>query len=125
MENKKLFLLWLDDRRNPFEKDWQVWLCKYGPLAQPYETVWVTTYIEFVDWIKASGLPDAVCFDNDIADFTGPGGAELRGVDCCKWLVEYCLDNNLELPKYAIQSSNYNGREYIDGTFKSFNARKK
>lgn len=125
MTQKKNILLWLDDRRDPFKRDWQVWLCKYGPLAPPYEIIWVITYMEFVDWIKANGLPAGICFDNDLGDFSGPDGSELRGIDCCKWLVEYCLDSNVEMPLHAIQSSNTNAREFIDGTFKSFKNRQR
>ena len=42
-------------------------------------------------------------------------------MDCAKWLVEYCIDNNKKLPLYNIQSANSVGRENIDSLLKSFN----
>jgi hypothetical protein len=45
---------------------------------------------------------------------------EKTGFDCAKWLVEYCLDNKLQLPLYNIQSANPVGKANIDGLFKSF-----
>lgn len=115
-------ILFLDDRRNPFEKDWKDWIFKYGSTEniENYEVVWVKSFKAFTDWITENGLPIEIFFDHDISDFTGVDGTELRGIDCAKWLVEYCLDNNLSMPPYAIQSSNYDGRENIDGLLKSF-----
>lgn len=49
-------------------------------------------------------LPDGICFDHDL-------GEEKTGYDCAKWLVDYCMDNNLKLPLYAIQSANPVGKE--------------
>jgi hypothetical protein len=44
----------------------------------------------------------------------------MTGFDCAKWLVDYCLDNKVKLPRYGIQSSNTPGKENIDALFKSF-----
>ena len=57
-------LLWLDDKRNPHEKDW----LKFSPIEQPYEVIWVKNYNEFVRWITENGLPDGICFDHDLSD---------------------------------------------------------
>lgn len=105
-------LLWLDDARNPFDKkmDWLI----YSPIGRNVDVVWVASYQQFVAYITKHGLPDAICFDHDL-------GEEEDGYDCAKWLVNYCLDNNKPLPKYAIQSANPVGRENIDGLFISFN----
>lgn len=45
---------------------------------------------------------------------------EKTGYDCAKWLVEYCLDNNLKLPKWNIQSANPVGKDNINGLLLSF-----
>ena len=42
------------------------------------------------------------------------------GYDCAKWLVEYCIDYNKELPLYNIQSANPVGKENIDKLLKNF-----
>ena len=102
-------LLWLDDYRNPLENDWFV----FSPIGRDVEVSWVKNYREFVSWIHLNGLPDGICFDHDL-------GEEKTGYDAAKWLVEYCLDYNLDLPKWSIQSSNPVGRENIECLFKSF-----
>jgi len=42
------------------------------------------------------------------------------GYDCAKWLVNYCIDGNLILPKWNIQSSNPVGKDNINGLLTSF-----
>ncbi|CAN5465015.1 hypothetical protein BH10BAC1_BH10BAC1_11570 [soil metagenome] len=102
-------LLWLDDYRNPLVDNW----LSYSPIEQPYEVFWVKDASEFKQWINVNQLPDAICFDHDL-------GEDESGFDCAKWLVEYCMDNSLKLPKYKIQSANPVGKDNIDGLFKSF-----
>lgn len=109
-------LLWLDDSRNPLTDDWLV----FSPIERPFEVIWVHKYNEFVSWIKENGLPDGICFDHDLEDFTGIDGSELRGIDCAKWLVEYCLDNGLNVPRWNVQSSNPEGAANINGLLMSF-----
>ena len=83
---------------------------KYFPDVQ---RLGIDHYQEFVSWVHLNGLPDGVCFDHDL-------GEEKTGYDAAKWLVEYCLDYNLDLPKWNIQSSNPVGKENIECLFKSF-----
>lgn len=128
-------LLWLDDVRDPFDKniDWLI----FSPIGRNVDAHWVTSYTEFVDWIMINGLPDGICFDHDLgmehikwyfnnggnnnppdpslADFTMK-----TGFDCAKWLVNYCMENDLDLPPYGIQSANPVGRENIDKYLKNF-----
>lgn len=124
-------LLWLDDVRNPLEDSWIV----FSPIPPPFKTVWVKSYSEFVEWIIKNGLPGAICFDHDLgmdvaleARSKGMSKRKSRllkqqektGYDCAKWLVDYCMDNNLTLPPYNIQSANPVGKENINGLLKSF-----
>ena len=111
-------LLWLDDIRNPLENNWLV----FSPIDQPYEVIWVKKYHEFVSWITENGLPDAICFDHDLSDIhiNKSTYKEMTGMDCAKWLVEYCMDNNKKLPLYNIQSANPVGKDNIDGLLKSY-----
>ena len=106
---KQQVLVWLDDVRHPLENDWLV----FSPLQDPYKVVWVKDYNEFVDYIINNGLPTGICFDHDL-------GEGKSGFDCCKFLVEYCLDNELNLPKYNIQSANPVGKENIISLLTSF-----
>ena len=116
-------LLFLDDVRNPIEDNWLV----FSPIEQPFELTWVKSHQEFIDWININGLPDAICFDHDLGSvsYMTEFGFELikedkTGYDCAKFLVEYCMDNEKELPLYNIQSANPVGKENIDSLLKNF-----
>lgn len=126
-------LLWLDDYRDPFEflPDGETMWIIFSPIEPPFETYWVKSYNEFTEWINLNGLPNAICFDHDLGDYQALHSAgyideelpkyEKTGYDCAKWLVEYCLNNNLNLPLYNIQSANPVGKTNIDELLKSFN----
>ncbi|MES2287539.1 MAG: cyclic-phosphate processing receiver domain-containing protein [Bacteroidota bacterium] len=125
METKTL--LWLDDYRDPNElkdgiKHWLV----FSPVRGTYEVHWVKDYKEFTGWITKNGLPTGICFDHDLSDFQAFKNnypelmsdvelppEEKTGMDCAKWLVDYCIDNNQELPLFTSQSGNPVGRENI------------
>lgn len=96
-------LLWLDDYRDPRKDDWEK---VFSPIGSTNNIVWVKSYEEFIHYIINNSLPDGICFDHDL-------GEEKTGYDCAKWLVDYCMDNNLKLPVYAIQSANPVGKENI------------
>lgn len=125
-------LLWLDDIRNPYLADW---LMQYAPEWDDDRdnVVWVVTYKQFCDWITENGLPDTIAFDHDLSDFQSmktsfpdimdgikSNQSEKTGMDCAKWLVDYCLDNNVKLPKWEIQSANPAGRDNINGLLNNF-----
>ena len=119
-------LLWLDDMRNPFEGDW---IYMYSPIGDTdIDIHWVKSYREFVNWIKKYGLPDGICFDHDLADnyqlrsemdvtdwYDMTENSEYTGFDCAKWLVEYCMDRDLDIPEIGIQSANPVGADNIRG----------
>ena len=102
-------LLWLDDIRDPNTNNW---LDRFSPVKPIYDyyVVWVKSYKEFKDWIDSNGLPAAVCFDHDLGDV---GDNEKTGYDCAKYLVQFCIDNDLDIPKFGIQSSNGPGADNI------------
>jgi hypothetical protein len=113
-------ILWLDDIRDPFViKEW-IYTIQY--LKEEYleiedescEVQWLKTQIEFEKYIKENGLPDLISFDNDL----GIGNGE--GYDCAKWLVEYCMDNNVQLPKWFIHSANPVAKENIKNLLINF-----
>ena len=99
-------LLWLDDIRNPFESNW---VQRFSPISNP-EVIWVNSYTEFTNYIIQNGLPDAICFDHDLGDISEN---EKTGYDCAKYIVDYCLDNDLDIPKFNIQSDNGPGGDNI------------
>ncbi|MFA7615080.1 MAG: cyclic-phosphate processing receiver domain-containing protein [Weeksellaceae bacterium] len=68
---------------------------------------------EFIEFIIQNGLPDFISFDHDL-------GEGKSGFDCAKWLVEYCLDNQVPLPEFTVHSQNPVGKENIESLLKSF-----
>lgn len=110
-----LTLLWLDDYRDPFDKE-QDWIV-FSPIGRNCNIEWVKTQQEFQDWIMVNGLPDAVCFDHDLG--TGNGD----GYECAKFLCKYCFVHNLSVPLYSCQSTNTVGRENIISYIENFKYR--
>lgn len=120
-------LLWLDDLRNPF-KEHKVsvqYVCYEFLDIEPkdvessVEVIWVKTQSEFESYITENGLPDFISFDNDL----GIGCGE--GYDCAKFLVNYCLDNELELPGWFVHSANPVAKENIETLLYNFEDRNK
>ena len=127
-ETKFKNLLWLDDLRNPFEGKW---IEEFAPeYLNSGSIIWVLNYEEFIEWIRKNGLPEMICFDHDLGEdvaiklvskgFNKKKAREVKklaksGYDCAKWLVDYCLDRDLQIPDWNIQSANPVGKENING----------
>jgi len=121
--------LWLDDIRSPHMS---VWRDQYIPEFEEgdVEIIWVKNYNEFVAWIRQNGLPTVVFFDHDLSDIreipnstlviANDWTEEMTGYDCAKWLVNYCMDNDLDLPMWDIQSANPVGRDNINGILNNY-----
>jgi hypothetical protein len=127
--------LFLDDERMPGNVTW---------VALPNAVYQVVRdYNEFVDTIREHGVPAFVSFDHDLADEhyrvgfeearalepwrmqTGESfdyGPEKTGYDCAKWLVDYCADNGVKFPEYAVHSMNPIGgkriKDYVENAKK-------
>jgi len=125
--NKKV-LLWLDDVRDPFTGDW---ILRYAPdFSNDGEIVWVKTCEEFEAWVTENGMPTKVAFDHDLADvvYNESGSINMKdsswrektGLDAAKFLTEYCMDNDVNLPLWTVQSANPVGRDNINGLLLSF-----
>ncbi len=127
-ESKSKNLLWLDDLRNPFEGKW---IEEFAPeYLNSGSIIWVLNYEEFIEWIRKNGLPKKICFDHDLGEDVaiklvskGVNKKKARevkklaksGYDCAKWLVDYCIDHDLQIPDWDIQSANPVGKENING----------
>jgi len=127
-ESKSKNLLWLDDLRNPFEGKW---IEEFAPeYLNSGSIIWVLNYEEFIEWIRKNGLPQKICFDHDLGEDVaiklvskGVNKKKARevkklaksGYDCAKWLVDYCIDHDLQIPDWNIQSANPVGKENING----------
>lgn len=125
MKNKPYFLF-LDDLRDPVD------VCLYfepeelHPLYEKEKWEIVRSYDEFVKHVTENGLPDCISFDHDLADehyrnMNGSGDfKEKTGYECAKWLTEYMLERNLELPVIYSHSMNPVGKGNILKLFESF-----
>lgn len=114
------YSLFLDDERYPHDVTW-VDL----PLV---EWTIVRNYKQFVDTITINGMPQNISFDHDLADvhykksiaLNKSGGTyeysdieEKTGYDCAKWLVDYCMEKNIEIPPYTVHSMSIIGKQNI------------
>ena len=76
------------------------------------------TFDEFVEVLNKTYLEykrvDEIWFDHDLGENAG------TGYDCAKYLVEFCIEHNMDLPEYYIQSNNPAGKLNIDSYLKSF-----
>ena len=85
-------------------------------------------------------MPDTISFDHDLADehytpeyfwdnyeeskkfqeWRGQYYQEKTGMDCAKWLVDYCMDNKKKLPEIFVHSANPVGADNIKGLLDNF-----
>ncbi len=134
---KETYILFLDDIRKP--KD----CCRHMPqVAFYWKTQFevVRNYESFVQYISTEYLengrfPNLISFDHDLSlDHYAPqdryhdydvwlaeqDSQEKTGMDCAKWLVEFCMEHNLVLPEYIVHSMNPSGADNIMGLLNSF-----
>ena len=96
----KKYNLFLDDIRVPSAAFLYTKNSYY--IMEDWEVV--RSYDEFVALVKDKGLPEIVSFDHDLADAHYDPSTwtanfvykEKTGMDCVKWMVEYCMDNQLK-----------------------------
>lgn len=81
--------IFLDDERNPEDVTW---------IKYPKDIEWyvLRRMCDFQFSVMMIEEPFIVSFDHDLQDFTN--GVEHTGYDCVKWLVDYCIEHNKDLP---------------------------
>ena len=126
MEKKLRKCLYLDDTRTPTTT---------LPDSHPWEVV--RNYDEFVAWIDKNGLPDFISFDHDLGKehmddyfnqiiekgFQHPdydSYVEKTGLDCARYIVEYCQNYNVLFPKCSVHSHNPVGASNIQSFINGF-----
>ena len=120
----KKYNLFLDDFRSLADAHCYT----YESLYATKDWVIVRTYDEFVEYIKENGLPEMVSFDHDLADEhydyqkdINYDQIEKTGYHAAKWLINYCLDHELDVPtKILIHSANTVGAKNIKSLFDSY-----
>jgi hypothetical protein len=123
--------LFLDDFRIP--KD----AFEYTHLKVYLSVEWiiVRNYQAFIALIEGKGIPDIISFDHDLADehydktiVKGQTYGEIyelfdekTGYHCAKWFIDYCIDNEKELPaEVLIHSMNPAGSANIKSLFDTY-----
>lgn len=118
--------LYLDDQRTP---------TKTIPGYEPWFVV--RNYAQFTEWITTHGIPDLISFDHDLANehiddyfrqklafgYQHPNYdeyTEKTGLDCAKWLVEYCQEKNISLKGCSVHSHNPVGASNIHSLLNGF-----
>jgi len=118
------YCVYLDDFRQPIDS----FYFTKNPIYNKVEWKIVRNYDEFVKIITENGIPDIISLDHDLNDSDyervanyGDDNPEKNGYHCAKWLINYCIDNNLELPKtILIHSMNPVGSQNIKSLFDSY-----
>jgi len=122
----KRISLYLDDTRTPIDTI---------PGYHPWNIV--RNYNEFTEWIIKNGIPDLISFDHDLAEehindyykqllengFQHPNYNEYKektGLDCAKFIVDYCQKNNISLKKCCVHSHNPVGATNIQSLINGF-----
>lgn len=118
--------LFLDDERLPI--DCCHYMTRRGIDVRIYHDEWVIvrSYGQFTKYLVDNGLPDLISFDHDLGDvpelktildfeeyFHSDENREYNGMDCAKYLIDYCIDNDKKLPLYVVHSMNPTGTENI------------
>jgi len=118
-----MYNLFLDDLRTPLG----VSLYSSNPIYKYEKWVIVRNYIDFINIIMEKGLPNLISFDHDLSDFYNIDGEKIEktGYDCAKWLVNYCIDNNLDLPDYLVHSWNNVGSKNIVSYIENYKKNKR
>jgi hypothetical protein len=122
--------LFLDDMRDPQTSQF----LRDGDFYKRTKWVVVKNYDEFVSYITKNGMPELISFDHDLADEHYGTHDQLdeieyllyeekTGYHCAKWLIDYCMDNNVEPPRYLVHSMNTAGAiniKYLIENYKRF-----
>lgn len=120
--------LFLDDNRKPYD----VFRTTINPVYESNDWSIVKSYDEFVNHIEKNGLPEIISFDHDLSfdhyyeknqkgSLDYENFTEKTGYHCGQWLIEYCKNNKLTLPKWFVHSANPVGSENIKKLLSSFN----
>lgn len=118
MNKKFVYYVFLDDERNTED----VFKLTNNDVYQKYHWLVVRTFNEFTSLIKKyfnkyKAMPSLLSLDHDLADFEN--GKEKTGYDVVKWLVDFCIDNELQLPETLVHSKNVVGKSNMESYLKN------
>ena len=134
---QKTYKLFLDDIREPINAfaytRWEEFLKDDWVIVRDYNQF--VNVIE-LQWKENNTFPEIIAFDHDLDDqhylpqplwgddynkwAEEQNFEEKTGYDCAKWLVDFCIDNDLELPQWYCHSMNPSGRDNINIYLRNF-----
>ena len=123
-----IYKLFLDDVREIHQIYKNADLCEW---------ILIKNYDEFVKCVEKNGLPIFISYDHDLATehyresmyasdghytkyYTDGTFREKTGYHCAQWLVTYCIDKNIDLPKWKVHSMNPTGKQNIQSLLSSY-----
>ncbi len=88
------------------------------PNSHPNEFVLVRSYLEFINYITAHGLPTYISFDNDLG-LDAQGNLAPDGYAAAKWLV---YESGLDLTplQFYVHSANPVAKKQIEGLLHNY-----
>lgn len=123
-----MYNLFLDDVRIPSKVTWVELPLVEWTIARNYD--------QFVAMITAQGLPTRIAFDHDLAaehydqaikqslidgkEIDYDSFQDKTGMDCVKWLVEYCIAHNAAFPEYYLHTMNPVGAQNMKSYIESY-----
>lgn len=125
---KKHYNIFLDDERKPtLNTKYLRKINGFGALYIIYPWFVITNFEDFKKMIIENGLPHRISFDHDLGSvLTNPKEKDLKrknqksriilpsGMDCAKWLIDYCIENNIKLTtEIKVHSANPIGANNI------------
>jgi hypothetical protein len=125
--------LFLDDIRIPR----QSYDYTHNLIYTEKDWIIVRTFKEFMSYLSEHGLPDLISFDHDLADehyrpsmynpdehysnyYTDGTFKEKTGYCCAKALIDYCIDNDKDVPKFLVHSMNPVGKKNITSILENY-----
>ena len=107
--------LFLDDERTPIST------FRYTQNGLYVTEKWeiIRNFYQFISFVSDHGIPTIVSFDHDLGDVNGE--TEKTGYHCATWLIDHCINENLNLPKIIlVHSMNTVGNENIRSLFNDY-----
>jgi hypothetical protein len=114
MQKDKKLAIFLDDERIP------QFVTNLVPNFDGYDWVVIRNYFDFTKYVDQNIQNiDLVSFDHDIDSFDG-SGREWNGKDAADYLLDICIDGEMELPDFIVHSMNPIGKGNIIGLYKNY-----
>ncbi len=122
----KKYSIFLDDIRVPSDVTW----VSLDSVIEPLKIA--RSFNDFKRIIEEHGIPSFVAYDHDLSrEHYGHGlnddeidysrYNEKTGYDCCKFLVQKCIEKSFSHPEYVVHSMNPVGAANITSYIESYN----